>query len=589
MGNGLPEIAPEERTPLVNRLLEIIQQQADENQRLIDEIAILKRLNARPKIKPSRLEDDKGQATNQQENQGEKRPGSAKRSKTAELKVTDEVVLAVLDAPPGSTVKGYEEIIVQDLEIKSKVTRYRRQRMQLPDGRTVLAPLPAGVQGHFGAELIAYILMQYHHNGVTQPLLLEELWERGIDISAGQLSRILTENKEAFHQEKEELLPAGLESSSYINVDDTSARHQGKNGFCLHIGNELFCYFESTDSKSRLNFLEILRRPHTDYVINDTAVAYWKRQELAAAWIDKLGRGPQEFADQAAWQARLAELGISGERHVRIASEGALLGSLIAHGVSPELAVMSDGALQFVVLLHILCWIHMERLLAKMIPISERHREAIEKIRDLIWELYRDLKAYRAKPDPARSPELQARFDALVNQPTDFTTVNHVLKQMRERKAELLAVLERPELPLHNNTAESHLREYVKKRKISGGTRSNAGRRCRDTFTSLKKTCRCLGLSFWQYLVDRIKGLGQIPRLPDLIRQRAAENQAPDATAVPACPPELARRTGEGPPSRHDAGIPRAPGVLRTYERASSPTTSFSVANSLSYTARGQD
>lgn len=517
----------------MDRLLEIIQQQAEEIRRLRDEIAILKGLNPRPKIKPSRLEDPKAGATNREGNQGQ-RPGSAKRSKTAELKVTEEITLPVVDAPPGSTVKGYEEFTVQDLEIKPKVTRYRRQRMLLPDGQTVLAPLPAGVQGHFGPELIAHILMQYHHNGVTQPLLLEELWERGIDISAGQLSRMLTENKEAFHQEKEELLPAGLESSSYINVDDTGARHQGKNGFCLHIGNELFCYFESTDSKSRLNFLEILRRPHTDYVINDMAVAYWKRQELAAALIDQLCAGPREFADATAWQARLAELGISGERHVRMASEGALLGSLIAHGVSPELAVMSDGALQFVVLLHILCWIHLERLLARMTPISELHREAIEKIRDLIWELYRDLKAYRQKPDPARIPELEARFDALVNQQTDFTTVNAVLKQMRERKAELLAVLERPELPLHNNTSESHLREYVKKRKISGGTRSDDGRRCRDTFTSLKKTCRCLGLSFWQYLLDRIKGLGQIPRLPDLIRQRAAENQAPDAAAVPA-------------------------------------------------------
>jgi hypothetical protein len=535
MGNGLPEIAPEERTPLVDRLLEIIQQQAEEIQQLRDEIAILKGLNPRPKIKPSRLEDPKANAANQEANPGQ-RPGSAKRSKTAELKITDEVVLTVLDAPPGSTVKGYEEIIVQDLEITSKVIRFRRQRIQLPDGRTVLAALPAGIQGHFGPELIAYILMQYHHNGVTQPLLLEELHERGIDISAGQLSRILTENKEAFHQEKEELLPAGLQSSSYINVDDTGARHQGKNGFCLHIGNEFFCYFASTGSKSRLNFLEILRRPHTDYVINDMALAYWERQELPAALIEKLWSvwsGPKKFADPAAWQAWLAELGNSGERHVRIASEGALLGSLIAHGVSPELAVMSDGAPQFVVLVHLLCWIHLERLLAKMIPISELHREAIEKIRDQIWELYRDLKAYRAKPDAARIPELEARFDALVNQHTNFTTVNGVLKQMRERKAELLAVLERPELPLHNNTSESHLREYVKKRKISGGTRSDDGRRCRDTFASLKKTCRCLGVSFWQYLVDRIKGLGQIPQLADLIRQRAAENQTPPVAAVP--------------------------------------------------------
>ncbi len=146
MGNGLPEIRPEERTQLVDQLLEIIQQQAELIQQLRDEIAILKGLKPRPKIKPSRLEDDQAKASSQEGKQGQKRPGSAKRSKNAELKVTDEVVLLVLDAPPGSTVKGYEEIIVQDLEIKPKVTRYRRQRIELPDGQTVLAPLPPGVR-----------------------------------------------------------------------------------------------------------------------------------------------------------------------------------------------------------------------------------------------------------------------------------------------------------------------------------------------------------------------------------------------------------------------------------------------------------
>ena len=87
----------------------------------------------------------------------------------------------------------------------------------------------------------------------------------------------------------------------------------------------MFASFESTDSKSRLNFLEILRRPHTDYVINEAAVAYWQRQKLAAAVVEKLGQGPRAFADTAAWQARLRELEITNSRHVRIATEGVLL------------------------------------------------------------------------------------------------------------------------------------------------------------------------------------------------------------------------------------------------------------------------
>ena len=80
-------------------------------------------------------------------------------------------------------------------------------------------------------------------------------------------------------------------------------------------------------------------------------------------------------------------------------------------------------------------------------------------------------------------------------------------------------------MPLHNNASESDIREYVKKRKISGGTRSTAGRHCRDTFASLKKTCRKLGVNFWNYLQDRVRGLGKVARLDDLIRQRAAAKQ----------------------------------------------------------------
>ena len=103
---------------------------------------------------------------------------------------------------------------------------------------------------------------------------------------------------------------------------------------------------------------------------------------------------------------------------------------------------------------------------------------------------------------------------------------------MRAHRPDLLRVLERPEVPLHNNASESDIREYVKKRKISGGTRSPAGRRCRDTFASLKKTCRKLGMNFWNYLQDRVRRLGQVPRLGDRIRQRAAEKQATLGQAV---------------------------------------------------------
>jgi len=218
------------------------------------------------------------------------RPSRRATRRHALLTVTEEVVVPLPDVPPEAVFKGYEDFVVQELILKPRVIRYRRERWLTPEGQSLLAPLPAEVLpgSHFGPDLICFILHQDHHQHVPQPLLLEQLHQLGIDISAGELCRILTEGKDGFPQEKAELLPAALAVSDYVEVDDTGARHRGHNGACTQIGNDLFAVFASTESKSRLNFLELLRRPHTDYVINETAVAYWRRQKLSAAVIDPL-------------------------------------------------------------------------------------------------------------------------------------------------------------------------------------------------------------------------------------------------------------------------------------------------------------
>jgi len=537
----LPEIRPEERTPLVEtlvgllqRVLERVGQLEATNQQLRDEIAHLKGQKPRPTIPPSVLETTPNQTAKPE---GDKRPGSAKRPKTSELPIHHEVPLHLDRLPEGAAFRCYEPYVVQELLIHNDNTRYLRARYDLPAGGSVLAPFPAGVLpvegGHFGANLVAYILDQYHQAQVTEPLLREQLWEYGIDISAGQLHRILTENKTHFHQEKDAVRAAGLASASYIGTDDTGARHQGKNGYCTVIGNDLFAYFESTACKSRLNFLHVLHGEHRTYAINEITQAYWEQQQLAATLVDQLMQGPQAFDGEPAWQARLTALGLVNERHVRIATEGALLGGLVAAGVAPDLVVLSDGAPQFDVLLHASCWIHAERPLVKLVPHNDQHRAVIDQIRGQIWELYQELKAYRAQPAAAQRPVLEARFDALVEQRTGYPNIDKVLKEMRDHRADLLRVLARPEVPLHNNAMESDIREFVKRRKISGGTRNEAGRRCRDTFASLKKTCRKLGIRFWDYLHDRVRGLGRIPRLAELLRQRAAEAAATKATAAP--------------------------------------------------------
>jgi hypothetical protein len=397
-------------------------------------------------------------------------------------------------------------------------------RWQTLEGETLIGRLPAALEGrHFGPTLVSYILYQHHHCQVTQPLLREGLHEWGIEISTGELDALLLKKTERFHAEKAALLAAGLKVSSAVTVDDTGTRHQGLSGYVTHIGNELFAWFQSSRSKSRINFLELLRAGHTDYWINEEALAYMKHQRLAKAPRERLEQHElRYFADQAQWQRHLTDLGITKKRHRRIATEGALLGSVLEHGVSPELAIVSDGAGQFAVLLHALCWVHSERLVHKLIPLSAAHREDQTRVRSEIWSLYAELKCYKRQPTAEHKAKLDARFDQIFNQETSFATLNQTLARIAKNKAQLLRVLERPDIPLHTNGSESDIRDYVKKKKVSGGTRSDLGQQCRDTFASLKKTCRKLGISFWAYLIDRVSRTNAIPPLAQLIEQRAA-------------------------------------------------------------------
>lgn len=525
----LSEIPEAEQTPRVRHLLQIIMQQQEEIQALKDEVQRLKGLKGKPKIEPSRLEAE----ANQEENsEGETDPRTSqrkkrkKRKKTAQLTIHHDEVVKAEAVPAGAVFKGYQDYVVQDLLIRPDNTRYRLEQWQTADGSYVIAPVPEAVRGrHYGPTLISYILHQYHHQHVTQPLLLEQLWELGIEISAGQLSRILTEDQETFHEEKAKVLDVGIETARYLQTDDTGARHRGQNGYCTYIGNELFAWFASTQSKSRINFLELLRATHQDYVVNAGALEYMARQGLPKVKLAVLETQGGGFATKARWQAHLKGLGITGPRHVRIATEGALMGSLLAQGFPVDMAIVSDDAGQFNVFEHALCWIHAERGIHRLIPWNDAHRRAQSWIRRQMWNVYADIKAYQTAPNAALKAKISADFDALCATHTSFTTLNQALKRLHRNKAELLLVLDKPWLPLHNNLSERDIREYVKKRKISGSTRSELGRQCRDTFTSLKKTCRKHGISFWKYLKDRVSRVNAIMPLPDVIRQ-AAQAQA---------------------------------------------------------------
>ena len=550
-------ISPEERTPLVDSLLLIIQTERENHQRtvlqmqsqidaLTEEVNRLKGLPDKPKRarQPSSLNDPQGKPS-ENDPQGKpaeekklptgpdgKRAGSAKRSKTSQLTIHRTVTLEPPNLPEGAVHCATRTYIVQDLRIEADVTCYERKRYLLPDGSYLTAALPAGVEGHFGPTLRAYVLYQHHHNQVTQPLLWEELREFGIDISTGQIDRLLTEGHDLFHAEKDSLLPAAREVSDYLQTDDTSAKHCGKAGHTLHIGNEFFASFTTSDTKSRVNFLKVLLSPFQEYTLNNDTRTYLKEHPVPA-WVFGLVTAAtgQVVADDQAWETQLDAWEITTDESRRLLTEAALWASLLQHELYTDVALISDDAKQFQVqgFLHALCWLHAERHVAGLIPLTDAQRTAHLQSRDDIWTFYQRLKQYRVTPTAAERVALDAEFNRIFQRSTGWSELDEALGKIHAKKERLLLVLEHPEIPLHNNLSENDIRQYVKKRKISAGTRSDLGRRCRDTFLSLKTTCRKLGHRFWGYLRDRLQGVPDIPSLADLIRQQAI----PSAPEIP--------------------------------------------------------
>src|SRR5919202_652573 len=163
------------------------------------EVATLKGVKRRPEVEPSGMEKGTGPEP------GAANRGRGGRGKIDRLTVHEERVVAA-DVPAGSRFKGYEDFLLQDLVLRPHVVRLRRERWLTPEGRTAVAPMPAGIAGHFGPELRRFVLAQYHQGQVTVARLLAQLRAIGVAISKRQVVRLLTAGQDAFLDEAREVL-----------------------------------------------------------------------------------------------------------------------------------------------------------------------------------------------------------------------------------------------------------------------------------------------------------------------------------------------------------------------------------------------
>jgi len=174
---------------------------------------------------------------------------------------------------------------------------------------------------------------------------------------------------------------------------------------------------------------------------------------------------------------------------------------------------LSDG--------HGLCWVHDWHHYAKLRPVVAAHLRALQDYRTEYWELYRALLRYRQAPSAAERERLRAAFDNLVARKTGYDALDERIRKTADTREQLLAVLELPDLPLHNNDMELAARRRVRKRDVSFGPQSRAGARAWDTFQTIAATAQKLGMGLFHYLHDRLVSPETTPSLAERIAERS--------------------------------------------------------------------
>lgn len=532
--NGIQDEHTRQAMRLLLNLVEEVQQEnqrlREENQRLRDENSRLKGEQGKPIIKANTPTAPAPDYSSERERRQTRDRG--KRGKRAPVPIDREQTLHVDPAslPPDAKFKGYEQVVVQDVVVRTDTIRFHKQKFySAAEGRTYLAELPAGYHGEFGPGIHALVLVFYFACQMTEPKILALLHHIGIQMSAGELSNLVIKDHDCFHAEKDAVYAAGLRSSPWQQTDDTATRVNGQNQHCHIVDNPLHTTYLTLPGKDRLSVLDALRNGQPRVFRYNADAEAW----LAAAGVSQVTRQtlmrlPREQdlddATLTQWLAdHLPGLGLQARKWVL---DALAVAAYQAQGEWPVVRLLlCDDAPQFALITDelALCWVHEGRHYKKLTPTVPLHRQLLDTFLTEFWTFYDELLAYRDQPTGEERTRLEARFATLFTTTTGYWALDERIRKTWAKQASLLLVLAHPEIPLHNNASELGARQRVRKRAISFGPRTAEGTKAWDTFMSLAATSRKLGVNFLQYLHDRIAGANQIPSLATLIDARAQE------------------------------------------------------------------
>jgi hypothetical protein len=501
-----------------------------ENQRLKDEIHRLKGEQGKPNIKPNKPNPPN---TDHSSEEQRRKPTSASKSAKNHTIVIDRTQRLPVDPatlPEDAQFKGYETHLFQDLVLKTDNIVFERAKYYSPStGKTYLAPLPPGYEGGFGPNLKALVLSLHHLGNVSQPALHTLLTHAGIQIAPSTVSEFLIHHQEVFHEEKSAITLAGLASSPWQQTDDTATRVDGVNQHCHVLCNPLYTSYTTLPNKDRLSVLDVLTNGAArTFLLTASVLASEAVGKMPQKWQRVLATFPLDrpLSEETTldWFAHLMPtLGAQTRKGVL---EAMAVAAYQAQSVAPVVDLLvCDDAPQFPGLTEklALCWVHDARHYQKLLPHLPCFRERLQTFQKAYWNYYDRLLAYRERPTPSERLALWADFDTLFVSETGYAHLDYRIQQTRTNKDKLLAVLSHPEIPLHNNASELAVRRRVRKRDVSFGPRSPAGVAAWDTFQTIAATAQKLGVSFLEYVADRVSGLNAMPSLASLITERASQ------------------------------------------------------------------
>jgi hypothetical protein len=533
----LSNIQDENARQLIVQLLNLIEDlSADlrdaqaQNQRLRDEINRLKGEQGKPKTKGNTPKPPRVDYSSERERRKPK--PRQKQAKKAKLEIHREQTLEVDKAslPPDAEFKGYEDVVVQDIVFRADNVCFHKEKFWAGStGQTYLAELPRGYEGQFGPGLKALTLTLYFGGGMSEPKIRSLYENVGVQISSGHLSNLLIKGQEAFHAEKEEVCEAGLGSSPWQHIDQTSTRVDGQNQHCNIVCNPLYTIYTTTPQKDRLSVLDVLRNGRERrFRLNEEALGYLESTPLSKAtrhWLaaECSERDWDERTFVERLDTRWPMLNVQQRQAILSA---AAVAAYHAETDRPRVRLLlCDDAPQFnwITAEMGLCWVHEGRHYKKLMPVFVHHLGLLSGFRKQFWEFYDELLAYQQQPSPEEAVRLEGEFDRLFSTRTGYDALDARIAKTRAKKDSLLMVLRHPEIPLHNNPVELEARQRVRKRDVSFGPRTQDGVKAWDTFMSLAATASKLGISFYQYIHDRISKANEIPSLASLIEAQAGE------------------------------------------------------------------